>query len=714
MAQVPYSPVADVSSQLPPTPSIHVDTPLAAFGGNVAEAVSKLGATSDQVGNEIFARANSMQQLHNEATAREAGTQYMQQSGQMIADFTSRMGKDASPDALMKFNQDLADLRVKLRQGVDNPAAQSMFDSDTYNYMGRDMRTAALHSSQQLKAYAIGTNKAQIAQINDNVLSRPDDEAAYTAGRDQAVAAARDNAIADGKGDADVDFAGKQAGSSVTFSRIAGIAKTRPIVAQALMDKAVKDGTLTGQDSLRLDDFVTKQLYSTGSKTIADETRSGTNLAMGQGIVPIERAKDAIAMGIESGGNYSARGPVLKNGDQGLGKYMVMQSNLQSFLRQSGVDPMTPDQFIADHGAQEKVFEVIFGGAMQKYGNFNDAASVWFTGRPYAQAAAAGAHDVNINVQGYLGKVNARLAQTASAGERVAAVRGQAAQVAPDKPLLQDYAESNLLTRDHQDKSIAQEDDRTNWNTIDGALISKPGQPAPTSIDDLKKDPEVAQAIAKLDQAGLLKLQNKIKIAASQDDTSSPQRTSNFQKINGMGYSGDPKFLDIDPYAQDLTRTERQTILQMQKKMMGGGKLDDPQLRSAMSSPNVKAALHAAGADYSKDSPEEYYKFQGALQTEINQARSSGKPLSYQDTEQMALRLLQDSVSDSFFGASTDKMYRATPQTEDVARIRSLYPNRTLSDEDVQRLYAHGLFVASQRKTVKPVAPAPAQVPRSE
>lgn len=97
------------------------------------------------------------------------------------------------------------------------------------------------------------------------------------------------------------------------------------------------------------------------------------------------RAKAASA-NIESGGKYDALGPVTKNGDRAYGKYQVMGANIPSWTKEAFGKPMTPEEFLADPAAQEKVYEQQFGKNVAKYGNVADAASVWFTGKPLAQA----------------------------------------------------------------------------------------------------------------------------------------------------------------------------------------------------------------------------------------------------------------------------------------------------------------------------------------
>src|SRR4029077_10169707 len=93
----------------------------------------------------------------------------------------------------------------------------------------------------------------------------------------------------------------------------------------------------------------------------------------------IERAKRAIAA-IESGGNYKAIGRKTKAGNQAYGKYQVMDFNIPSWTKAALGKSLTPQQFLADAAAQEKVFEHKFSQYIQRYGSAENAAKVWFGG----------------------------------------------------------------------------------------------------------------------------------------------------------------------------------------------------------------------------------------------------------------------------------------------------------------------------------------------
>ena len=78
----------------------------------------------------------------------------------------------------------------------------------------------------------------------------------------------------------------------------------------------------------------------------------------------------------ESGGNYDA----VNAGSGALGRWQVMPANLPSWLKESGLPNMTPDAYLKDHKAQNRLATVILGGDFKKYGAAG-AAAVWYSGR---------------------------------------------------------------------------------------------------------------------------------------------------------------------------------------------------------------------------------------------------------------------------------------------------------------------------------------------
>lgn len=146
------------------------------------------------------------------------------------------------------------------------------------------------------------------------------------------------------------------------------------------------------------------------------------------GQINMPAAKAAIS-GIESGGRYDAIGPVTKNGDRAYGKYQVMGANVPSWTKQALGVALTPQQFLADDKAQEAVFEDQFRRNTAKYGSPQDAASVWFSGKPLAKAGQR-ADILGTTVPAYVNKFNALY------GKQPAVQNAMAAPITGENPML--------------------------------------------------------------------------------------------------------------------------------------------------------------------------------------------------------------------------------------------------------------------------------------
>lgn len=91
----------------------------------------------------------------------------------------------------------------------------------------------------------------------------------------------------------------------------------------------------------------------------------------------------------ESGGNYNAMGPRTAKGNQAYGKYQVMDFNIPNWTREALGKSLTPQQFLGDKIAQDKVAQYKMSRLLKQYGNPEDVASVWFSGRPVSKAGNA-------------------------------------------------------------------------------------------------------------------------------------------------------------------------------------------------------------------------------------------------------------------------------------------------------------------------------------
>jgi hypothetical protein len=186
-------------------------------------------------------------------------------------------------------------------------------------------------------------------------------------------------------------------------------------------------GTTTGTTATPM------RTSSTAGSPAGDDT-SGTQGAgvAGTSTALLDASRRAIGT-VESGGNYSAVGPATKSGDRAYGMFQVMGNNVGPWTEQHFGQRLTPQEFLKNPEAQEAVFRGQFGGYLDQYGNIRDAASKWFSGRPYAEAVRSGASDGYNRVDQYVAKVTQNLDRRLPAppAPQAAPTASFAPQVAP-------------------------------------------------------------------------------------------------------------------------------------------------------------------------------------------------------------------------------------------------------------------------------------------
>jgi|TARA_Y100000015_G_scaffold37895_1_gene40267 hypothetical protein len=126
----------------------------------------------------------------------------------------------------------------------------------------------------------------------------------------------------------------------------------------------------------------------------------------------IDRAVEALRF-LESGGKknpYKAKGKKVTKGqykgEQAIGAYGVMESNVPLFTKKYYGEELTVEEFINNTKAQDEVAKEFILQNYQKYGNLEDAISTWFTGDPLDQAMDRGADDGSIDIKEYMIRFN--------------------------------------------------------------------------------------------------------------------------------------------------------------------------------------------------------------------------------------------------------------------------------------------------------------------
>jgi len=139
----------------------------------------------------------------------------------------------------------------------------------------------------------------------------------------------------------------------------------------------------------------------------------------------VERIRNALSS-VESSGRYNAVGrDVVRPGretDRAYGRYQVMGENVGPWTEAAFGQRMSPDEFLGSSKAQDAVVRHQIQQNLNRYGNPQDVASVWFSGRPVNQAGES--RDANnVSVPEYLRRFQSAYDANNSAPEGRAGLR---------------------------------------------------------------------------------------------------------------------------------------------------------------------------------------------------------------------------------------------------------------------------------------------------
>lgn len=138
----------------------------------------------------------------------------------------------------------------------------------------------------------------------------------------------------------------------------------------------------------------------------------------------------------ESGGSYTATGPWTKSGDRAYGRYQVMGTNVPGWTLKYYGKALSPNEFLANHAAQDAVVRGVIGSAYKKYGSWESAAAVWFSGQPNPNSTAS---DGYMTVRDYVSKVMRLSGSGSSGGPSGAAQKAAAMDSLDPKQLAEQY-----------------------------------------------------------------------------------------------------------------------------------------------------------------------------------------------------------------------------------------------------------------------------------
>jgi len=645
-SQVPYTGVPTQSPNLSPTPSVSVNAPLAAFGGATAEATERLGKSSEQVGNELYSRALAMQELDQQAKAANAVAKFTDSVGDLDVKYRSLEGKTAV-DGYPGYKDQLNQTRESIGNDLDSPYAQRIYLQESRNIQSRAVIGAGIHAGEQFKRYQIGTQQAVLDSDRKAVASNPEDDGLYQqklAGTESVVDQLQ--ALHGGSKEQRDDYATK-AKSGLVFDRAQALARTDPVLAKKALDEAVQAGNITGEDAGRAAEFIRNHNINVTSRVQSSALLSGEGGHFGEEKVSPDRLIQAVGM-VEGSGNYDPPHPTVKSGQyagqHALGKYGVMQGNLQSWLKEAGMPTMSEQEFINDHAAQDKLAGFKLGQYQEETGSANKAALKWFTGDPNADLSRS---DGGSTAGQYLQRLNSNLARTASASDLDTIAQKRAGELLPNDSEFQLHFQYHVQADHAHATQLIKAEEFDRKDMIDKAILPDKDGKLISSIDQIQ-DPAVHDAINRLSGPDRTKLEKTIAYNAKHQYE--PTEENQKQYSQWVGRLTDPMLpqeernkalFDADFTGMAMPAEQKQHLIDLRSKLYNNTQ-KNPAVDAAMR--QLGGMLDSAGIDRKKN-PDDFYLFRGTLFNLMNeQIQQTGKPYKLDEINQIGAKLLREQV----------------------------------------------------------------------
>ena len=698
MAQVPYTGVPQVQPNLAPTPTEHIDAPLAAFGGAVAAATERAGRTGQEVGNELYSRAIAMQELDRQAAAANAVANFTDKVGDRDVQYRSLEGK-AAVDGYPQYKEDIDKIRQDIGSNLGDPYSQRVYLQESRNIQSRAVIGAGIHAGDQFKKYQIGTAQAVIDSGRKSVASNPEDDDLYNQQLKTNATKADDLQALHGWTKEQRDDFETKANSGLVFDRAQALARSDPVQARKILDAAVKDGKITGEDAGRAGDFIRNHNINVTSRVQSSAMLNGEGYHFGEGKVSVDRLYDAITKN-EGGGNYDPPHPNVThivNGqkitEHALGIGGVMQSNLQPWLKEAGMPAMSEDEFIHDHAAQDQLVKFKLNQYQDQTGSANKAALKWFTGNPNADLSAS---DGGSTAGQYLQRLNSHLARNASSSDLDAISSKRANELIPNDSEFQLHFQYHVQAEHSKAKQLFNQEENDRRNTIAGAIAPGPDGKLVTSIDEVK-DPAVHDAWNKLSDQDRAKYSRVLAQNAKGDYAATPQNQADFRqwwgRINDPQASDDDrkKALDQEFATMPMPWSDRKMLMEGQKKLFANTQ-KNPALGHAMEV--LGPMLSDAGIN--KKNAEDYYQFLGTLHTVMQQKiEDEGKLPKDEDIKTIGAGLLRQQTVKGWLWDSKEPAYKSEVPEDERPKIIARYQSAKgfpPTDKEIQQIYAAAVY----------------------
>lgn len=180
MAEVPGAPYEPFFTAQPTERPIQlrgVDAPPAAFGENIAHAITAFGGDVDKASGEVFDRAMALRRMQIDSNVRDLTTAYSNEVEQENGKFTTQLGNKAGPDALNAHLANVDQIRQKyagIAQQQYGIFGANAFGAEASAMQRNIIRSASAWSFQQTRKAHTDSDTAALDAAADRVRNSAD------------------------------------------------------------------------------------------------------------------------------------------------------------------------------------------------------------------------------------------------------------------------------------------------------------------------------------------------------------------------------------------------------------------------------------------------------------------------------------------------------------------------------------------------------------
>jgi hypothetical protein len=140
----------------------------------VGGAFDNLGRTFEHVGDQLWQRAQGLQEVQNQTVLTKAEIEYDKYANDKQVAFNQLQGDAASEGAYKAHLTDLEDKRKQMLEKLPNQSVQNRFDKSTASTVGRYGMQAAAHAATETRKSFIASSEARVDQTKDQLSKTTD------------------------------------------------------------------------------------------------------------------------------------------------------------------------------------------------------------------------------------------------------------------------------------------------------------------------------------------------------------------------------------------------------------------------------------------------------------------------------------------------------------------------------------------------------------